>query len=244
MKNLLYYILFTLSLISCSSPTKKLTIATSANMLFPSEKLVASFEKATSIQCNIISSSSGKISSQIREKAPFNVFLSADIYYPEQLYKEGYTLEKPKTYAFGKLVLWLNDDIDSLSSSKINHIAIANPEVAPYGKTSIAYLKSLPLFSEIEVKLVYGESIAQVNQFITTQAVEAAITSYSTTIIPNLNGRFIDISKELYPPIEQGVVIINQDSKMNKQAKLFYDFLFSKEAKTILKECGYLVSEK
>lgn len=244
MKNLFYYILFTTLLASCSSPAKKLTIATSANMLFPCEKLVVSFEKKTSIQCNIITSSSGKLSAQIKERAPFNIFLSADMSYPQQLYKEGYTLEKPKAYAYGKLVLWLNANHDSLSGVNINHIAIANPNMAPYGKTSIGYLKTLPYYPEIHPKLIYGESIAQVNQFISTQTVEAALTSYSTTLIPNLKGSFIDIPTESYSPIEQGVVIIEQDSIQNKQAKAFYTFLFSEEAKTILKECGYLALEK
>ena len=245
MKRTTLFLFITLiGFISCSKKKEPLVIAVSSNTYFVSATLIDAFEKKKAISCDIISSSSGKLCNQIKERAPFNIFLSADISYPQQLFEGGYTIEKPKIYAYGKLALWLNKDIDSLSDLKINHIAIANPEVAPYGKVSLSYLKNLPDYPETKSKLIYGESIAQVNQFIATQTVDAALTSFSTSFIPNLKGSFQEIPTALYSPIEQGAVIIKQDSDKNKQAKLFYDFLFSEEAQTILKECGYLVPEK
>ena len=124
------------------SSENKLIIATAANMQFAMKALVKTFSEETGINCQTIISSSGKLNAQIQEGAPFDVFVSADLKYPNQLHKDGWTLNAPKVYALGKLVLWSFKELDEplfkqLKHKDIQHIAIANPKTAPYGQAAV-----------------------------------------------------------------------------------------------------------
>ena len=130
-----------------------------------------------------------------------------------------------------------------LTEDHIQHIAIANPKTAPYGKAAVETLKHLNIYDEVLSKLVYGESVAQANQFITTKAAQIGFTSKSTVLSKNkiISGNWIEISRDLYSPIEQSCVLLNSNPKKRKTSELFYEYLFSKESKAILKKFGYLV---
>ncbi len=138
-----------------------LTIATAANVQFAMQKLIRTFTQETGIKCHMILSSSGKLTAQINAGAPFDVFVSADVKYPQELYENGLTQEPPKIYAYGKLVIWsFNEPIDSsfeiLASEKIQHIAIANPKTAPYGAAAVEALKHYGVYQTTKEKLVFG----------------------------------------------------------------------------------------
>ncbi|UII74872.1 molybdate ABC transporter substrate-binding protein [Flagellimonas sp. HMM57] len=252
--SLLYFVLglFLWMLLGCNNhgTSEKITIATAANMRYAIEDLAKVFTKETGIQCDLVISSSGTLTAQIKEGAPYDVFISADTKYPNDLFNSGLTTNPPKTYAYGKLVLWTLKkhtvpSISILSDNSIEHIAIANPKIAPYGKAATSVLNYYKLLDKIEDKLVYGESISQTNQFILSGSAELGFTSISVVLAPELKekGTWIELDNHLYEPIAQSVVLITHKKANSNSAKKFYDFLFSKKAKEILKNFGYSVDE-
>ncbi len=237
-----------LLLSSCHHPVRQLTIATAANVQYPMEELSREFSQETGVRCDVIIGSSGKLTAQIKGGAPYDLFISADMKYPDQLYKAGLTTNKPRVYAFGRLVLWSMTDIkpsiDLLDSSVVKHIAIANPETAPYGQAAVEALKYFRLYDKIRDKLVYGESISQTNQFIISKTADIGITAKSVVLSPEMKGQgsWTELDESSYTPITQGAVIINRHDKNAADAVIFYNFLFSDTAHAILKKYGYLVS--
>ncbi len=228
----------------------KITIATAANMQFALEKLAEGFSKQTKIEYELIVSSSGKLTAQIKEGAPYDIFVSADMKYPQEIYNAGLAESPPKVYAYGKLVLWsMVEDIELsvnlLTDSTINHIAIANPKTAPYGVAATEVLSYFGLNQKVGTKLVFGESIAQTNQYIISRSAEVGFTAMSVVLSPELTGKgkWMEMDGSAYTPIEQGVVVIRQNNQSNESAKEFYKFLFSKKAKEILTNFGYAVNE-
>ncbi len=226
----------------------KLTIATAANMQFAMQALIQAFSQQTGIPCEMISSSSGKLTAQIKEGAPFDLFVSANMKYPNELFEHGLTLAQAEVYAEGRLVLWsmidhIDLDIEHLAINEVKHIALANPKIAPYGTAAIELLTHYQLINQLEDKLVYGESIAQTNQFIVSKAVEMGFTAKSVVLSPAMKGKghWVELDTALYSPIEQGVVIINRQRGQAAQAQQFYAFLFSAQAKVILEQFGYVV---
>ncbi|MGO3182140.1 MAG: molybdate ABC transporter substrate-binding protein [Aequorivita sp.] len=245
-----YYFLYIpfllLTIISCKEQASdKVEIAAAANMQYPIKELISAFEKETGIPASVSISSSGKLTNQIKNGAPYEVFLSADMGYPEDLYKNEFTSGPPKAYAYGKLVLWTvggeEPSIDLLKENKIRHIAIGNPRLAPYGIAAQEVLDHYDLFDVLKEKYVMGESITQVNQFITSYAAEIGFTAMAVVKSPNNRdtGKWIEIPDSLYNPIGQGAVLIKQKDEVSQKAQLFYDFLFSEKAKDILNNYGY-----
>lgn len=225
---------------------KKLNIAVAANMQFAMKDLTETFTSKTGIQCDLMISSSGKLTALIREHAPYDVFVAADMKYPNELYNNGFTTKKPEVYAYGKLVIWsmidgLTSSIEMLTSEQIKHIALANPKMAPYGVATIEVLEHYNLYDSIKDKLVYGESISQTNQFIISKSAEVGFTAKSVVLSDKMKGKgsWIAIDEADYSPIAQGVVIIKNDKAEQQDAERFYEFLFSQEARNILESYGY-----
>ena len=228
----------------------ELTVAVAANVQYAFEEIKTAFEKETGTVIKPVIGSSGKFVSQIENGAPFDVFLSADTEYPEALAKKGLTASDPVVYAYGKLVLWTFNDIDlsngveGLNAPNVQKIAIASPETAPYGRQAVNALKYYRVYDTINPKLVYGESIAQVNQFISSKAADIGFTAKSAVLAPNLKdqGKWIEVDKTAYEPIAQGVVILKYaEAKHLDAAQKFFDFLFSEQAQEIFKKYGYVL---
>ena len=240
--------LFTLLLTSCNNENT-LHIATSANMQFAMNEIVSQFEKKNDIKVELIITSSGKLTSQIEQGAPFDVFVAANTKYPAYLDSLGLTTLPPKVYAHGKLALWtlkeFSPTLNLLATDTIQKIAIANPKTAPYGKASIEALKHYGIYEQVKHKLVFGESISQVNQFITTGSVDIGFTAFSVIsyIEMKATGKCISINVNDHKKIEQAAVVIKSSTNM-KEAKAFYNFLFSERAREILNKYGYLTPEK
>jgi molybdate transport system substrate-binding protein len=237
-----------LLLSSCHPEKHKLAIATAANVQYPMAELTREFTAASGVDCDVILGSSGKLTAQIRNGAPYDIFISADMKYPGELYKDGFATNRPKVYAFGRLVLWTLDSIapsiTNLDSPYYQHIAIANPETAPYGKAAVETLKYYKLFDKLQGKLVYGESISQTNQFIISRTARAGFTAKSVVLSPKMkdHGAWTEVDEKSYTPIAQGAVIVERHDKNSPEAVIFYDFIFSEKAKEILKKYGYLVA--
>ena len=242
-------LLFSLFLAGCSKPSEKIVVATAANVQYVMKEIKAEFEKESGKEIDIIVGSSGKLTTQIREGAPFDVFVSADTKYPQEIFKNGGSEEKPKIYALGTLVLWSKNipkaelNIEALTNDKIKKIAIPNPETAPYGEAAIQILKSQNLFEKIEKKLVYGESIAQTAQYITSGNVEAGFNALSIVLSPEMKdkGNYMILDSTNYKPIEQAAILLKhaKDSPKKETSEQFYKFLYSQKAKEIFKKYGY-----
>ena len=235
---------------SVSAFAEDLTVAVAANVQYTFEELKAEFQKETGINVKQIIGSSGKFTTQIENGAPFDVFLSADMDYPKTLEKEGLAYNSSKIYAYGTLVLWTMNNVDlskglkAVNDSSVRKIAIASPNTAPYGRQAVNALKHYNLYSQVQKKLVYGESIAQANQFITSKAADIGFTAKSVALAPNMKdqGKWIEIEKDAYEPIAQGAVILNHAKKDNvESAQKFFNFLFSNEAQEIFKKYGYVL---
>ena len=220
-------------------------------MQFALKELTKVFEEKHNIETELIIASSGKHTAQIIEGAPFDLFLSADLSYPETVYKSGLSSLPPKIYARGQLVLWSGQkekelDINFLLSDDVDHIAVANPNNAPYGKATQECLVNLELYSKVKEKLVYGENISQVNQFVSTGAAQLGFTAKSVVLAPAIRfkGSWIDVATQSYSPVNQGIVLLDKRKSYNVEALNFYNFLFSDQAQQILKDFGYLGIER
>ncbi|QJW89154.1 molybdate ABC transporter substrate-binding protein [Spirosoma taeanense] len=239
-------ILFFLLLWTSSLQAQSLRVAVAANAQFVMESLKAAFQKQTGIRIESIVSSSGKLTTQIQQGAPYDVFLSADMDYPRTLHQQNLTTTAPVIYAYGSLVLWtlgnlpLSADLSVLQNPAVRHIAIANPATAPYGEAAVSLLKYRKLLDPVKPRLVYGESISQVNRYVLSGAAEVGITAKSVVQDPSLKGRghWIDLPLPGYTPIAQGVVVLKRTNQA-KAAGQFMQFLRSPAARRILQQYGY-----
>lgn len=226
-----------------------LTVVVAANVKYAFDDLALAFTKETNIEIKPIYSSSGKIVSQVKEGAPYDVFLSADMDFPQKLYQDGQAVSTPKIYAYGKLVLWarnknleLQKGLPALTSASIKKVAIANPKVAPYGEQAMIAIEKLGLKSSIEPKLVFAENIAQVMQYVESGNVEVGITAKSLVTAPEMvgKGQWVDVSADIYQPIAQGAVILRYgEENHGDAARKFYSFLYSTKARDILEKFHY-----
>ena len=198
----------------------------------------------------VIIGSSGKLSAQISNNAPYHIFMSGNMQFPQNLYKSKMAITKPRVYAKGKLIYFsiksqdFIDDMSFLKDVKISKIAIANPKTAPYGKATYDAMMNAGVYDEIKHKLVYGESISQTLSYAVTAAdigfiAKSSIFSKKMSKY-NEGVHYADVSTKLYEPIEQGVVLLKH-AQSNSEAKAFYDFIFNKKAKEIFEKYGYLI---
>lgn len=248
---LLKIILFSFLLLTqqVALSAEALTVAVAANVKFAFDDLAAAFTADTGIEVKSVFNSSGKIVSQVKEGAPYDVFLSADMDYPQKLYKDGQAVTVPKAYAYGKLVIWkLSDKLDiskglaSLTGAEFKKVAIANPKVAPYGAEALKAMDKLGVKAAIEPKLVYAENIAQVMQYVESGNVDAGITAKSLVTAPEVagKGQWVDIAADSYAPIAQGAVVLRYGQVNHGEAvRKFYGFLYSQKARTILEKFHY-----
>lgn len=238
--------LLSYTLIASAEP---LTVAIAANLKYVFEDLAAEFKQQTGIEVQSSLGASGKIATQIRNGAPYDVFMSADMEYPEKLYKDGYATTPPKVYVYGQMVLWtLKDEVDlskgvaGLADASVGKVAIANPKVAPYGRQALKAMEYYKVRAAIEPKLVYGENITQVSQYVDSKAADVGFSAKSIVMAPETagKGKWVDVPLESYEPIAQGVVILKHGSETNGEAaRKFYGFVRSEKAREIFAKNGY-----
>ena len=244
----LFFLLLQSNSCTHSPSDPPLRIATAANAQFAMAEIVETFTAQTQISCEVIVGSSGKLTAQIQQGAPYDIFLSANMKYPEKVYIEGYAFQKPQIYAYGKLILWAIDpsiplNLNQLDAPKIEHIAIANPRNAPYGQAAWEVLEKSSRLKDLKPKLVYGESISQCNQFVLSGGAQVAFTAKSVALSPQLRerGNWKEIPDSLYTPIAQGAILLKKKEQAvpTKDAQAFFEFLFTAEVKGILGKYGY-----
>ncbi len=240
-----------LSCEGCAShaPTTKLTIAAAADLSFALEEVSREFRKAhPAIELQIVYGSSGNFYSQIQNRAPFDMFLSADVEYPRRLVREGLgTADSLFVYAVGRIVVWVPaqsalDPATALTSPAVRHVAIANPQHAPYGRAAVAAMRSLGVYDSVEGKLVLGENVAQALQFVESGAADVGIVALSLAIAPPVqgHGRYWQAPLEAYPRMEQGGIIL-KDSAVARELR---SWLLAPGGRAMLERYGFYLPGK
>ena len=229
----------------------EITVALAANVSYAIDELKSEFNKLyPDTKVVVTLGSSGKLTAQIKSGAPYDLFLSANMAYPNALYADGLAVTRPLIYAQGALALFSKEKLDLskgimlLEDTSIKKIAIANPETAPYGKATIQAMEKSEIYKNVEPKLIYAESISQVVTFTLLEAnigIIAKSSLYSKEMAAYKEGvNWSDVDPKLYTPIDQGIVLLDQ-AKSNKEAAAFYTFMLSAKAKEILLKYGYIV---
>lgn len=230
---------------------QQVTVAAAADLQFAFHDLGAQFEKQTGIAVRVTYGSSGNFTTQIENGAPFDLFFSADVQYPQRLVSEGFAVaDSLYRYADGKLVLWvpngskidLSRGMAALMDPAIGKIAIANPKHAPYGRAAVAAMKSAGVYEKVQSKLVLGENISQTAQFVQSGTADVGMVALSLAVSPGMksSGRYVEVPAKDYPAIEQGAAIL-KPSKHKAEAKKFLEFMKTPAAKEILEKYGFVV---
>ena len=223
-------------------------VAVAANFSAPMQQIAALFQKETGHQIKLSFGASGGIYAQIKNGAPFDLFLSADQLTPQKLEAEGLGVPNSRfTYATGQLVLWSKQEglVDAkghvLQKKSIQRIALANPKLAPYGAAAIETMTNLGLLKELQSKLVQGDNIAQTYQFVSTQNAQIGFVALSQ-VFTNGNitsGSAWIVPGNLHQPIQQDVILLRKGQD-NKAATALLLYLKGEQAKKIMKSFGYL----
>ena len=228
-----------------------INIAVAANVSYAIDELKVEFvKKHPEINVQVILGSSGKLTAQIKNGAPYGLFMSANMKYPEALYSEKIAISKPIVYTQGALAYLsvhkqdFSKGANLLKEKTIKRIAIANPKTAPYGIAAFEALKRAKIYKDVKSKFVYGESISQTVTYAIMAAdigIIAKSSLYSSKMTQYKEGvNWISVNSKLYTPIKQGMVLL-KFSKNIKAYRAFYDFILSDTAKKIFQKYGYTI---
>lgn len=223
-------------------------VAVAANFLNPVKEIGERFQQDRGHRLVLVPGSSGKLYAQIRNGAPFEVFLSADSDRPRLLDGEGLAVKGTRfTYAIGRLVLWSKDPkligtsgAVVLQTNDFTHVAIANPKTAPYGLAAVQVLGKLGLWKTLQSRLVQGEDIAQTFQYVVSGNAELGFVALSQILDPRVKGTgsWWEIPRGWYEPLKQDAVLLNPGQN-NPAAREFLDYLKRSRAQEILKRYRY-----
>lgn len=230
------------------------TVAAAATLRYALDEIAPQFTQASGHTLKVAYGSSGNFYSQIKQGAPFDVFLSADLVFPQKLIDEQLAVPPLLPYAEGRLVLLLpkksklktdgslKDLAAALKDGRMkkfaNKFAIANPAVAPYGLRAQEALTHAGVGNEITPHLVLGENVGQATQFVASGAAQAGLVALSLALAPEVAARtqYALVPREWHKPLSQGLVLIH---KKNPAAVAFVDFLRTPPAQAVLKKYGY-----
>ncbi len=230
---------------------REITVAAAADLKFALEEVIKEYKQLEKdIEIKVTYGSSGNFFAQLSNKAPFDIYLSADIDYPRKLIEKGLAVQGSEfQYATGQIVVWVptgskldvqKHPMEALSDPSLKKIAIANPLHAPYGRAAEAALKTFKIYDDLKAKLVLGENIVQTAQFIETGAADVGIIALSLALSPAMKnkGFYGVVPVDAYPPLVQGGVIMNW-AKNPEATKAFRDFISSAKGRAVLKQFGF-----
>ncbi len=241
-----------IALVPGTARAETATLAAASGLRFALDDIVAEYSRQyPDDQLRVIYGSSGKMTTQILNGAPYDLFFSADIRYPRRLVAAGMAASEPRTYALGRLVIWHNKaqrapwDLDDLASAARQgaHIAIAQPRHAPYGARAKEALTSAGLWELVEPRLVYGENIAQTASMVRSGAADAGLIALSIALFPDMEDQgYSLVDDSLHQPLTQGYVITRQGAD-NPTAQSFAGFMETDTARTIMERYGFTLPE-
>jgi molybdate transport system substrate-binding protein len=222
----------------------ELNVATAANLTRVFAELGGIFERKSGIHVTFSFGATAQLAQQIEHGAPFDVFAAADTEHIDALARKDLILPSTRAvYARGKLVLWVPDArvqverIEDLARASVTHVAIANPQLAPYGAAAVDTLHALHLWEKVQPKIVYGQNISTTTQYAATGNADAAFTALAL-VHDNARGRKIEVPENLHSPLDQAIAVVRSTTKP-EQARKFVEFIASAKAREILKRYGY-----
>lgn len=244
-------VIFLTLLINVSLFAGEITIAVAANVSYAIDELKAEFVKSNpDTKVRVTLGGSGKLTAQIKNGAPYGLFMSANMDYPQALYDDKMAITEPLVYVQGALAYLsvkeqdFSKGMDLLKDPKIKKIAIANPKTAPYGKAAVEAMKNAKIYDDVKSKFVYGESISQTVSYAVIAAdigIIAKSALYSSKMVQyRENVNWVPVDPTLYTPIKQGIVLLKY-GEGNSGYRAFYDFILSEQGKEILKKYGYIL---
>ena len=232
---------------------REVVVAAAADLKFALDEILEAFRgRHPDIQVRVTYGSSGNFFAQLSNRAPFDIYFSADVDYPRQLIAQGLASKDTEfLYAVGRIVVWAPSrstidlerlGIQALLDPSVRKVAIANPQHAPYGRAAVAAMKTLGVYDQVQERFVYGENIAQTAQFIHTGAADIGIIALALALAPALRdeGRYWEIPFEAYPRMDQGGVILPW-AKDREAAQALRTFVLGPEGKAILRAYGFFL---
>lgn len=237
-----------------AAPAAEVRIAAASDLKFALDEIVALVEEARpEIAVTTTYGSSGTFLSQIRNGAPFDLYLSADLAYPRELVAQGLASEEDLfPYAVGRLVLWTgdadridpDDGLGALTAPDVRRVAIANPAHAPYGVAAIEALRSAGVLDEVEPKLVLGENVAQAAEFVQSGNADAGIVALSLVKSDPLRGvgSWVEVPLDAYPRLDQGGVVLGT-ARDREAARVVRDAMLGPEGTAILARYGFALPD-
>lgn len=223
-------------------------VAVASNFAEVIERLEAGFEQDSSHRLTVTAGSTGMLYAQIESGAPFDVFLAADRWRPRLLQEEGHAVPGSRfTYAIGRLTLWSAnaeligaDGAETLRQAEFRTLAIANPDLAPYGTAARETLEALGLLETLKDRIVRGENIGQVHAMVATGNAELGFVALSSVCSPGheSDGSRWDVPQELYAPIRQDAVLL-AGAADNPAARDFLAYLEGADARAVIRAFGY-----
>jgi molybdate transport system substrate-binding protein len=229
-------------------------LAAAADLRFALNELIRRFEERNRIGVTASYGSSGTLYAQLLNEAPFDIFLSADIEYPRRLAARNLTLPDSEfTYAIGRLVAWVPSSstldvgrrgLEVVADPSVAHVAIANPEHAPYGRAAVEAMQAAGVYEAVKRKLVFGENVEQALQFAQTEAADVGIVALSLAVAPTVRprGRYVDVPLDSYSRITQGGAILRWAADV-ASARAFRAFLIGREGRAVLEAYGFFLPE-
>jgi molybdate transport system substrate-binding protein len=231
-------------------------VAAAADLKFALDEIVESFQRQhQDIKARVTYGSSGNFFAQLSNRAPFDIYFSADVDYPRKLIEQGLAVKETEfLYAVGRIVVWVprrsSLDLDRLGiqallDPAVRKIAIANPKHAPYGRAAEAAMRKLGVYEQVQERLVLGENIAQTAQFIQTGAADIGIIALGLAVAPALRdeGQYWEVPLDTYPRMDQGGVILPWAKDM-AAAQALRAFVLGPEGQDILRRFGFFLPGK
>jgi len=235
---------------STPAPSRsEVTVAAAANLTDVFAKIGPAFESQTNIHPVFSFASTAQLAQQIENGAPFDVFTAADASHVADLDRKGLLVPGSRVvYARGVLALWIPPSsradistLDGLKSPAVRTVAIAKPELAPYGQAALETLRRLGIWDAIQPKVVYAENISMARQYGQSKNADAVFTAYS--LVLHESGRLIPVDEDLHQPIDQSLGIVAK-SQHQAAARKFVDYLFKGDGRAMLESFGYRVGTK
>lgn len=225
-------------------------VAAASDLNFALTEIADQFARETSARVELVFGSSGTLARQVRDGAPFEMYLSADEAFVEELAGDGLTRDRGTLYAVGRIVLFaptgspldpregLEGVARLLASGRLTKLAIANPEHAPYGRAAESALRKRGIWNDLQPHIVLGENVSQAAQFATTGNAVGGIVAYSLALAPNLQNRgtYALISDADHAPLRQRMVLLQRAGPV---AQRFYRYLQEPPARAILERFGF-----
>jgi molybdate transport system substrate-binding protein len=227
-------------------------IAAASDLKFALEEITDAFTKQTGRKVNLVFGSSGNFARQIAQRAPFQVFLSADEKYVHDLAGAGFAKDQGTLYAVGRIALFtphsslvkadpgLEDLRRAIADGRLKRLAIANPDHAPYGRAAEQALRSQGLWNRVQSKLVFGENVSQAAQFATGGSAQAGIIAYSLALSPTVSkhGQYVLLPETWHEPLHQRMVLLQG---AGDTARAFFAFVQKEPARIIFRRYGFLL---